>query len=234
MVWQINGDPNPFNNPGGLALDRQGNLYVVDAHNSRIQKFDSNGHFVTKWGSLGSADGQFGFLGNTFGGVAVDSEGTIYVPDSLNSRIERFGQDGHFLSTLRPTATNSGQFSSPIGVAVDQQGNVFVTDSGVEHVIELDRSGKFVTKWGGNSTFIEPVYLALDAMGNVYVPDLGTGIVQKFDSQGQYIAKWDACGNGQSATMSPIGVALDVQGAIYVMNVYVAEARNNTIDKFSQ
>jgi DNA-binding beta-propeller fold protein YncE len=60
QVWSINGDPNPFNTPDGIALDPQGSLYVMDSGNSRIQKFDSDGNLLTMWGSLGSDAGEFG------------------------------------------------------------------------------------------------------------------------------------------------------------------------------
>ena len=50
-----------FNGPNGVATDSSGNVYVADTDNNRIQKFDSNGNFITKWGFDGDGDGQFKF-----------------------------------------------------------------------------------------------------------------------------------------------------------------------------
>jgi streptogramin lyase len=72
--------------PYGVAVDSSGNIYVADSFNDRIQKFDSVGNFITKWGSGGEEEGQF------FGayGVAVDSSGNVYVADTGNDRIQKF------------------------------------------------------------------------------------------------------------------------------------------------
>ena len=69
-------------------------MYVADYDNNRIQKFNSNGTFITKWGSNGSADGQF----NDPQGVAVDSSGNVYVADYYNNRIQKFNSNGTFIT----------------------------------------------------------------------------------------------------------------------------------------
>jgi hypothetical protein len=78
------------NNPYGVATDSSGNVYVGDS--GRIQKFSGAGGFITKWGTPGSGDGQFGG-GDASGGVrgvAVDSSGSVYVSDTANQRIQKF------------------------------------------------------------------------------------------------------------------------------------------------
>ena len=69
-----------------MAVDGSGEVYVADFGNNRIQKFTGSGTFVTKWGSYGSADGQF----NAPHGVAVDGSGNVYVADTYNYRIQKF------------------------------------------------------------------------------------------------------------------------------------------------
>jgi len=71
-----------------VAVDSAGNVYLSDNINHRIQKFTSEGVFITKWGSNGTGDGQF----NNPTGVAVDSVGNIYVVDRNNHRTQKFAQ----------------------------------------------------------------------------------------------------------------------------------------------
>ena len=69
-----------------MATDGSGNVYVADAGNHRIQKFDASGTFLTAWGSYGSGDGQFAYPS----GVATDASGNVYVADTDNHRIQKF------------------------------------------------------------------------------------------------------------------------------------------------
>ena len=122
-----------FNAPWDVAVDQSsGNVYVTDTGNDRIEKFDSNGNFLTAWGSTGSGDGQFAGPSISVAqgpeGVAVDSTGNVLVTDPGNSRVEVFTKDGAFLTAFGSTGTGNGQFSTPIGVAVNQAGVAYVTD----------------------------------------------------------------------------------------------------------
>ena len=74
----------------GIAVDSSGYVYVADVWNDRIQKFDSNGNFITKWGSQGTGDGELDCPGD----IAVDSSGYVYVADSENHRIQKFDSNG--------------------------------------------------------------------------------------------------------------------------------------------
>jgi tripartite motif-containing protein 71 len=69
-----------------VAVDSSGNVYVSDLHNNRIQKFTSDGTFITKWGTEGSGNGQFRYPW----GVALDSSGRVYLADDHNYRIQVF------------------------------------------------------------------------------------------------------------------------------------------------
>ena len=79
-------DNGQFTTPTGIAVDLKGNIYVVDYYNNRIQKFDNNGSFISKWGTEGKADGQFSLPT----GIDLDSTGNVYVVDYNNLRIQVF------------------------------------------------------------------------------------------------------------------------------------------------
>ena len=88
-----------------LTIDRNGNIYLVDESNLRIQKFDHNGNFVTKWGTEGEADGQF--LHPHV--AAVDSEGNVYVTDRDLANVQKFTNDGQFIMKWGSEGEADGQ-----------------------------------------------------------------------------------------------------------------------------
>ncbi|MDO8715249.1 MAG: peptidoglycan-binding protein [Dehalococcoidales bacterium] len=209
--------------PRGITVDAQGNVYVADTSNHRIQKFDSNGNFVTKWGNTrGSGDGQFSAPVD----VAVSAQGNVYVADNYNYRIQKFDSNGNFLAKWGTQGSGDGQFNSPNGIGVDSGGNVYVADYGNNRIQKFDSNGTFITKWGtqgsGDGQFNSPVDVAVDAQGNFYVADYGNNRIQKFDSNGNFLLQW----GGVSA---PAGIVIDSAG-----NVFVAEMSNNyRISKFN-
>jgi hypothetical protein len=85
-AWGTSGTDGQFDVPAAVATDASGHVYVADVLNSRIQKFDASGTFVTKWGTPGTLDGQF----DSPSGVATDASGYVYVADSSNSRVQKF------------------------------------------------------------------------------------------------------------------------------------------------
>ena len=99
-------------------VNRAGKLRAIGGARFPGQIFD-------QWGSSGSGDGQL----NGPGGIAVDSAGNIYVADTGNNRVQKFGKSGQFLTKWGSIGSANGQFHRPEGIAVDSNGNVFVADA---------------------------------------------------------------------------------------------------------
>ena len=184
--------------------------YVTDSQNNRIQKFDSNGKFITKWGTSASG-GQFSFPT----GIAVDYVGgNIYVSDSKNDRIQKFDSNGKFITKWGsqcklttgsgcidpdgpgPLQKGDGQFDHPGDVELDSSSDVlYVTDTRNNRIEKFDTNGKFITKWGSNGRddgeFKTPGEISIDPSKRVvYVVDTVNDRIQKFDTNGKFITKW--------------------------------------------
>ena len=188
--------------------------------------------FVDAWGTTGSGDGQF----SVPAGVTADAAGQIYVVDSNNHRIQKFGPDGGFLRTWGQFGVGFGEFSSPWGVAVDADGHVYVADRslGVAHnnrIQKFDGDGAFLTTWGMEGSedgqFNRPDGVAVDAVGNVYVADEGNSRIQKFNRSGAHLLTWGVQGSENGQFNFPVDVAADADGGIYVV-----DRNNHRIQKF--
>ena len=220
-----------FNHPRGIATGPDGNVYVVDSDNNRIQVFDDQGALITSWGSrcdLSSGAGceQAGGYGQFQEpwGIDVDSQGRAYVADTWNHRIQVFEPDGTFLTTwggFGETTTDPYLFYGPRDVAIDDElGRVYVTDTGNERVVVFDLDGSYLTSWGGEGiatgTFAEPVGIDVDLDGNVYVVDTWNQRVQVFDADGANLREWTVdAWYGESVVNKPF-LAVDDEGRVYV------------------
>lgn len=179
FAWR-GADLGKFDVPWGIATDKEGNIYVSDTSNSRIQKFKSDGTPLLKWGRDGSFDGAFFFPR----GVAIDFVGNIFVADEGNNRIQKFDARGSFLTKWGREGSGPGQFKAPWGVACDALGNVYVVDSGNHRIQKFDGNGTFLCAWGnrgkteGQLNF--PSGIAVDKEGCVYVVDSGNNRVLKY------------------------------------------------------
>jgi tripartite motif-containing protein 71 len=124
-----------FDSPRALAVDRQGQIYVADYGNNRIEKLAPDGSFLTQWGVPRSARNGH-FRGPT--GVAVDGAGNVYVVDNGNNRVEVFDGDGHYLDKWGQRGTGYGEFSQPTAIAADCDGEVFVADTNNNRIERFD------------------------------------------------------------------------------------------------
>jgi uncharacterized protein (TIGR03437 family) len=224
--------------PGGVAVDRNSNLYIADLNNQRIRKVTPSGIISTiaGTGTPGfSGDGGLAtqaqlHLNNRVwtqytGGVALDNLGNVYIADSYNHRVRGVGPDG----VIRTVAGNGipGQagdgglatdanLNYPGGVAVDSSGNIFIADTGNGSIRKVGPDGTITTLLQG---FLGPTSVAVDPTGGIYIADQYT--IFKSDSDG----KITHLGNAWNV---PWAVVVDAAG-----NVYVADSHAHRIRKIS-
>jgi sugar lactone lactonase YvrE len=176
--------------------------------------------FITKWGSLGAANGQFDYPQ----GIAVDASGNVYVADAKNNRIQKFTSTGSFITKWGNSGDEDGQFSWPSAVAVHPStGDVYVSDLNNNRIQQFTSTGAFIRKWGSlgpdPGEFKRPGGIAFDSAGNVYVADTDNDRIQRFTSTGGSPLEWKTYSGGPGAFERPQAIAIDSNGNIYVADL---------------
>src|SRR5271165_270144 len=214
-------------------------IWVADFNHNRIEEFNTNGLYVTQFGSSGSGNGQFSYPT----GVAIDASGNIWVVDYGNNRVEEFNSSGTFLSKFGSSGSGNGQFSNPIGIALDSSGNVWVADQSNNRVEKFNSSGVYQMAIGdgyngvsgaigshgsGNGQFYLPTGIAIDASGNVWVLDENNERVEEFNSSGTYVSKFGSSGSGNGQFWDPYLLVTDASG-----NFWVTDFGEQRVEEFN-
>jgi DNA-binding beta-propeller fold protein YncE len=219
-----------FLEPRGIAVAPDGSVYIADSRNNRIVHLSEDGAFLNEWGTYGETTQTSEAPAGTFRepwGLAVGPDGSVYVADTWNHRVQKFTAGGNFVTMWGyfGQAESPEAFWGPRDVVVDSGGNVFVTDTGNKRVAVFDANGNFITEFGSagfdRGQFDEPVGLALDLNGYLYVADTWNQRVQvlspNLDGQAFIpLNEWPVVGwRGQSLANKPY-LAVDTAGNVFV------------------
>jgi len=233
-------EPGRFQNPHGIAIGPDGALYVTDGRNHRVQVFSPDGQLLRFWGSFcalyeqgepGCVDpdgpgpmplgaGQF----NEPWGIAVAPDGTVYVADLWNHRIQQFTAEGRFLRAwggyagVTDPQEQPGRFFGPRGILI-QGDRVYVTDTGNKRVQVFDREGRFLDAWGGPGVeagrLDEPVGIAALPDGNLVIADTWNRRIQILTPSGAPVHAWEIAGWLDQLPTTKPDVAVDARGRIF-------------------
>jgi sugar lactone lactonase YvrE len=214
-----------FKEPNGITTDSEGNIWVVDTGNNRVQKFNEKGEYLSQFGKEGTGNGQL----KGPKGIVIDSEGNIWVVDTGNNRLQKFNPKGEYLSQIGKGGTGGGEFNSPTGIAIGS--GIWVTDTGNNRVERFNEKGEYyVAQFGkegvGNGEFKSPTGIGIDWDGHVWVADSENDRVQEFGSY-NYSSQYGKSGTGSGELDKPMGIAVDFQGRLWV-----ADSLNNRAQKF--
>jgi DNA-binding beta-propeller fold protein YncE len=135
MHWgKLGSEPGELNRPRALALGPDGNLYVADACNHRIQVFTRNGDSIRCFGTPGSGAGELRYPYD----LSFAKSGILYVVERFNGRVQKFTKEGKSLGTWGSPGRQPGQFNEPWALAVDRHGKVHVVDTENHRVQQID------------------------------------------------------------------------------------------------
>jgi len=204
-----------FHNPTAICVNSKGEIIVADTYNHRIQIFNKEGQFLSKFGSYGVENGKFNYPC----GITVDNQDNIYVADTFNHRIQKFNCDGSIhLKSFGSKGSNDGQFYYPRAICIDNEnGNVLIADRDNHRIQIFNKEGEFISKFGkygkGKGELDRPLGIAINSNKEIIVSENGNDRLQIFDYDGNHLKFIE-----NEELKKPAHICLDDQDNIYVGN----------------
>jgi len=243
-------------NPGGIALDKAGNIYLShfpasarnkDVNPDRVTVYDAAGRLLHEWGKSGAGPGEFNYPG----GLAIAADGRVYIADQTNHRVQVIDADGRFLTAWGKYGTQPGEFGGntnpksraggPTFLAFDKQGNIYATGGMDGRVQKFTSEGAFISTFGDLEDrpgsfgrdfepfggMHGPIGICCDHEDRLWISAAG-GRIQQFTSEGRYLRGFgEKQGSEPGQFLAPHGVAIDSRGYLYVVDAY-----NHRVQKF--
>jgi DNA-binding beta-propeller fold protein YncE len=190
-----------FQHVQGIAIGPDGYVYAVDLLNHSVKKFTQSGDFITKFGSVGTGDGQF----QEAQGIGIDANtGEIYVSDSVENRVQKFSSGGEFLLKF-----GSGYLDGPECILIHNE-LVYVCSESTGTIEVFDTNGDHEFSFGSGMFPDDPEGIIVDPLGNILVNNEGKGKISIFHPNGTHISDWGAgSGSGVGQMNSADGLAYD-------------------------
>lgn len=208
--------------PADIAVDEQGNAWVLDRDNGRVQRFGSDGTYISKFGSAGSGEGQL----NLPTAIALDGDGNILVTE--HGRVQKFSPSGQLLLKFGSLGIEENQFYLTRGITVGADGTIWIGD--YQGVRRFTPTGQFIERVGASGTgqLSSAQSLATAPNGDVYVADSNASRIKVYDEAGDFVREFGAAGNNPGQFAGVTEVDVDEQG-----HVWVAEDQTDRIQVFT-
>jgi DNA-binding beta-propeller fold protein YncE len=225
--------PQSVDYPRGVAVDpNNGNVWISNTRAGNVKGYDSNGNQIAAFGSQGSLNYQYKYNN----GIAVGSNGLVYVGDMGNLRLKVTTQTGSVVEIL-PCGTVPIPFPPTltwgcIAVAIDSAGNSYWASANQGEILKYDPNWNLVGTIGGG-TGAGPGQLNVPSgiaiYGNLmYVTEANNNRISVFDMSGNFVGSWGSAGPAHGQFNNPRGVAVDASG-----KVYIADTGNSRIEVFA-
>jgi gliding motility-associated-like protein len=230
---------NQLNSPFGVVVDANGNIFIADGANNRIQKWGpgaSSGITVAGGNGTGVGANQFDVPAS----VTLDATGNIYVSDFYNNRVQKWvpgANTGITVAGGNGQGAAANQLAGPVAVAIDATGNLYIADGANNRIQKwMPGATSGTTVAGGNgqgaaaNQFDYPSKVAIDLYGNIFVADYNNHRIQKWApgaTSGTTVAGGNGAGTAANQFNKASGLVLDAFG-----NIYVSDRDNNRIQKW--
>ena len=224
---KISGIFNNGNIGEALISDGGGSFYFDKP--SPFKKEIEGVKYSKVFGMLGSGDGEF----EKPSGIAVDSQGNIFVACRSNNRVQKFNNETQFLLSFGQEGTFDGRFKSPYDVEVDSSDNVYVADTNNHRIQKFNNNGTHLLTIGSKGSedgqFNYPYGIAIDRFGYIYVADSSNHRIQKLSPDGTFIMSIGSNGSNDGELDFPYDVSINQSG-----NIYVLDRGNSRIQVFDR
>ncbi len=205
--------PGELQSPRGISVGLNGDIYIADTGNNRIQKFSSDGKFIIEKGGFGWGDEQFDRPVDIYAGRGLD----IFVADMNNNRIKRYDRNLNFISntSVENFSLESYRFRFPLGLAVSNLGDIFTIDSENNRVVKINSFGEPEMEFGGygssGETLIQPERIVIFRSERIYIADKGRNSIIVMDYFGNFMMNI-----GFGILEQPEGLTLDQEENLFV------------------
>jgi streptogramin lyase len=185
--------------------------------------------YISTFGYFGTGNGQL----NQPAGIARAADGSFWIADADNNRVQHFSAAGAYLGKFGALGTGNGQLDKPVDVEIDAAGNIYVADADNDRIQKFSSTGTYLSQFGtlgsGNGQFKSPEGLAIGKTGSIFVADTRNNRIQKFSSAGAFQKVIGSAGSGQGQLFEPMGIDVGPGGG-----VFVADWDNNRVVVFSE
>ncbi len=234
FAWATRGgDQEPLSVPLAVVVAPDGTVWVADVP-GKFLLFDAGGYYLGTWGSPGTGPGQFAFDGAIGAGtfLAFAQDGSFYVSDINNHRIQHFDKDRAYLGEWGlPSGTGDGQFMALGDIWILPDGSLLVADSVRNDIQHFSPDGTFLDRFDATGTtdgpLVGPAGIAVDEQGRLIVAEVAVGRVRVFDSARQQIGTLDVSDQQPPFYNNAFFLRVDGSG-----NIHVCDQNNGLIRVF--
>jgi hypothetical protein len=222
FVWRSTGPGEGFVPGSNMVFDPAGRIWTVDPPNDRFAVFNRDGTFVEYWGTPGAGNGQLSLRrkdgGDGYGSIAFEPDGSFFVLDVGNDRVQLFDATRQFVRTWNTTGSGD-PYPRLTAMVASTDGTLYVLDEVLGVIEKRDQAGTFLGSIpaypNGGAGANTSNGIAIDASGSLYRTEAEVRQVVKIDQLGNLLVTYGSTGDGKFRDQ-PGHIAVDAAGRVFV------------------